>query len=116
MYKLWGQGVLRKADCTFIPPDETLSAWREYEEWLKKGNTPEPEITAEEQAVLDAQKAAEETAKVLEVQKAADIASNLPSWEKVKAAIDAAFTDVKQNAVVTKLARVVYWLAKGSAV
>lgn len=46
----------------------------------------------------------------------ADITNNLPSWEKVKAAIDAAFTNANQNAVVTKLARIVYWLAKGSAV
>ena len=31
--------------------------WVEYQEWLSKGNTTEPQYTAEEQAELDTQKA-----------------------------------------------------------
>jgi len=46
--------------------------------------------------------------------KLAAIAAALPSRAQVKSAIDAAFPDAKQNAVITKLANVVYWLAKDS--
>lgn len=40
--------------------------------------------------------------------------NNLPSRAAVKTAINAAFLDPKQNAIITKLADVVYWLAKNS--
>ena len=40
---------------------------------------------------------------------------NLPSRAGIKTAINAAFSDPKQNAVITKLADVVYWLAKDKA-
>jgi len=52
----------------------------------------------------------------LRTAKIADIETSLPSWTQVKAAIDSAFTNTKQNAVITKMARVVYWLAKGTEV
>lgn len=47
--------------------------------------------------------------------KLAAIAAALPSRAQVKSAIDAAFPDAKQNAVITKMANVVYWLAKDQA-
>ena len=43
------------------------------------------------------------------------IAENLPSRLQIKTFINAAFPDTKQNAVITKLADVVYWLAKDTA-
>jgi hypothetical protein len=42
------------------------------------------------------------------------IADNLPSWQNVSDAIDAANTLAKLQAIVKKLARVTYWLAKNS--
>ena len=39
---------------------------------------------------------------------------NIPSMEVITAAINNAFPDTKQNTVITKLARVVYILAKNS--
>jgi len=39
--------------------------------------------------------------------------ANLPTWAQVNAYIDAAFT-MPQRGVVKKLARVIYWLAKGT--
>lgn len=43
-YKLvhnWG-GVIRLADNRSIPPNPDNPYWREYQEWLALGNTPDP--------------------------------------------------------------------------
>ena len=45
-------------------------------------------------------------------QRLADIADALPSWQQVSDAIDGVTTIAGLKAVVKKLARVVYWLAK----
>ena len=47
-----------------------------------------------------------------QTQKAKAYIDNLPSRAVVMAAIDNAFPDTKQKNIVTKLADVVYWLAK----
>jgi hypothetical protein len=49
------------------------------------------------------------------VQKAQDIADNLPTWQQVSDAIDAATTLAAMKVIVKKLAKIVYWLAKNSA-
>jgi len=41
-YKLLSEGVKRLEDGAFIPPDPRNRDWREYQEWLKAGNTPTP--------------------------------------------------------------------------
>lgn len=35
-------GVKRRADGAYIPPDPDNRDWRNYEEWLAAGNTPDP--------------------------------------------------------------------------
>jgi hypothetical protein len=36
--------ILRIADNAYIPPDARNSDYRAYEDWLAKGNTPEPYV------------------------------------------------------------------------
>jgi len=43
-----------------------------------------------------------------------DIEDSLPSWKKVKETIDATFLDEKQNDVITKMYKMIYWLVKDS--
>jgi hypothetical protein len=68
-------------------------------------------LAAEYQAGIDAEIAAKEAEQLLKAQAYID---NLPDWETVKKAIDAAFIDAKQNSIITKLARVVYWDVKNT--
>jgi len=43
MYKVMRKGgVKRLEDGAFIPADLRNKDWRAYQEWLKKGNNPEP--------------------------------------------------------------------------
>ena len=53
-----------------------------------------------------------ETKRQAQLAKAQEIITNLPDWATVKTAINAAFPDTKQNAVITKALRVVYILAR----
>jgi hypothetical protein len=61
MYKLLSDNaaIRRLTDGAFIPPDHANRDYREYLEWLSKGNTPEPAYTPEE---LEAKQKAEEEA------------------------------------------------------
>lgn len=81
----------------------------------------EKEVTAVEykdalkiDPVVVATAAAAESAKTLEQTKITAIQENLPDWATVKAAIDKAATIEEVKTIITKLARVVYWLAKNS--
>lgn len=66
--------------------------------------------------LIDAVIVAEAQAQQAKVNARADaIANTLPSWTTVKAGIDTAFPDAKQNKIITGLARITYWLAKDSA-
>lgn len=42
-YKLNGNGVNDTETGACIPPDEGNRHWREYQEWLAEGNSPDPE-------------------------------------------------------------------------
>ena len=46
-YKLSSTGIIR-SDGACIPNSEGNRDWREYQEWLADGNTPEPEFTEQE--------------------------------------------------------------------
>lgn len=50
-----------------------------------------------------------------EVQRKQDIIDGLPDWQSVSDAIDTAFTDLKQRAVIKKGFRALYWLAKNTS-
>lgn len=60
---------------------------------------------------LDTQEAAQLAVQAAKVQAIID---NLPSWAAVSAAIDAATTVLKLQAIVKKMARVIYWIAKST--
>lgn len=60
MYKLSENGVtLTREDGSVlsIPAAEGNRHWREYQEWLAEGNTPEPQFTAEEWMAKEAEEA-----------------------------------------------------------
>jgi len=61
MYKLLSDNaaIRRLTDGACIPPDHANRDYREYLEWLSKGNTPQPAYTPEE---LEAKQKAEEEA------------------------------------------------------
>jgi F0F1-type ATP synthase epsilon subunit len=102
----------------------------DYLEWVALGNIPTVEAAGRFLSVVngvlvvDPNKAsilaAEEAARVVEQQKQAAKAQalidNLPSWQAVSDAIDAADTVPKLRAIVKKIARVTYWIAKNSAI
>jgi sulfur relay (sulfurtransferase) DsrF/TusC family protein len=46
MYKLVQNGVIKLPDNIFIPNDPANRHYQEYQEWLKKGNTPIPEYVS----------------------------------------------------------------------
>ena len=47
-YKITGTGVKDTETEAFIPNDQGNRHWIEYEVWLSEGNTPDPELTAQE--------------------------------------------------------------------
>lgn len=63
MYKIspTGFGYIRLADMACIPPDPNNRDYREYLEWLSKGNTPEPAFTPQD--LVEKQKAEEAVAR-----------------------------------------------------
>ena len=50
-----------------------------------------------------------------ELQKIADIETNLPSWDTVSTYINNIDSIPKARAAILKIARVVYWLAKNKS-
>jgi len=41
------EGVIRKSDNAFIPPDPANTDYQAYLKWLEAGNTPEPALEPE---------------------------------------------------------------------
>jgi hypothetical protein len=74
------------------------------------------EMTSEEKADVDAAEAAILARQARAIAKSQAIADNLPSWSTIETAIGSADTIAKLRAVVLKLARVLYWDVKNSAV
>lgn len=57
-YKLQGSGVMDTETGAFIPNAPGNRHWKEYQQWLIDGNTPDPEFTQQEiddAALLDRQ-------------------------------------------------------------
>lgn len=106
-YKIQDQCVKRLSDGAVIPADQGNVDWRGYLAWRAAGNMPAPQYTLEELAAQQAIKDAQD-------QRKADIASNLPSWAAVQTAINNAKDLAEIKAILSKLARIVYWQAKGS--
>lgn len=78
----------------------------------------EREVDAVGYAAAQAEDPVEIAAKqaaAVQAAKAQAFLDNLPSWAKVEAAVKAAFPDVKQQAIILKICRVVYWLARDKA-
>ena len=50
-YKISGSGVIDTENNSHIPNDSRNYHWREYQDWVELGNTPDPEFT--EQQILD---------------------------------------------------------------
>jgi len=90
-----------------IPNAEGNTDWKEYKKWLAEGGVPDPEFTPAE---LDQQAAAEAE----RLQRIQDMIDNLPSWAAVETSITNIADLAGAKAVLLKLARVVYWLAKST--
>jgi len=86
---------------------------KEWPENLGEKPTEEQVLTwiAKYEAHIAIEKSAQE---ILAQEKQQVLTSNLPDWVKVKAAIDAAFPDQKQNTFMAKLTRVIYLFLKNS--
>lgn len=95
-------------------------------DWIAAGNTPEktsgdrfilivdgePVLDPNKDSILAAEVAAVQTEANRIAAKAQAFIDNLPSWSQVETAVKAAFPDAKQQAIMLKICRVVYWLAK----
>jgi len=107
-YKLQkcGVGVIRLRDMAYIPDCKDNTDWREYQAWLKKGNTPDPAETPEEIAARQAREAKE-------AQLAQTLRDNLPTYAQVMTAVDNIANLADARAFLKKLAAVVYIHVKG---
>jgi hypothetical protein len=68
-----------------------------------------------EDPVVIAAVAAQQAAQQAQACKTQAMIDNLPSWQQVSDAIDAADTIAKLRVIVKKMARVEYWLARNQA-
>jgi hypothetical protein len=107
-----------------IQPDQ-----HDYLAWVEAGGKPLIEAVgrflsvANGVLVVDPKKAATLAAEAAESKSEVDqlaakekaISDNLPSWTAIEAAINNADTVVKLRAIVLKLSRVLYWMAKNKA-
>ena len=100
-------GIKRLSDGASIPLAESNTDYQEFLEWNAQQAVP-LDLSSVSQEILDANAAmiARQEAK------RQAIINNLPSRAAIKTAIDNAFPNAKQNNIVTRLADIVYWLAK----
>jgi hypothetical protein len=99
---------------------QDLSGIKTLEQLKKEFNSNNIEdITAQKEAELALNLANDQIGKqrLLDVQalRDKDIIDNLPSWQQVSDIIDSADSLVKLRAIVKKIARITYWLAKNKA-
>ena len=123
-YKLMEKGGVKRIDGAVIPNDPGNADWLAYQVWLAQGNIPDPMEIIEERA--DGWWKVEidfygvrisETmvkSKADQIQRQADIDTNLPSWNQVATAINNIANLADAKAILLKMARVEYWLAKNS--
>ena len=73
-------------------------------------------VTEEEYSVIyaEATRPEREAREAIITARAQDIASALPTWAQAEAAIDGVSNLAEAKAILKKLARVVYWLAKNA--
>jgi F0F1-type ATP synthase epsilon subunit len=101
----------------------------DYLAWLAEGNTPTIEaggrflsivggalvVDPDMNTILAAEAAARQADVARIAAKEQAIVDNLPSWTEVDTAITNANTNAAMKIIISKLARVVYWLAKNKA-
>jgi hypothetical protein len=104
-----------------IYPDWSGAVWDNSYAGIKPNELetrPTPSL-AELEAVwpqIEAERIAAEQAEAARIEaKAQALIDNLPTWQAVSDAIDAATTIAACKVILKKLARVVYWLAKDKA-
>jgi len=102
-------GVIRLKDMASIPECLDNVDWREYLEWLAKGNTPAPAETPKEIAERTAREAKD-------AQMAQTLRDNLPTYAQVQTAIANISNLADAKAFLKKLAAVVYIHVKGDNV
>lgn len=100
-------GIKRLSDGASIPLADGNTDYQAFLVWNAEQAVP-LDLNSVSQEILDAN-----AARLLAQQKKMQaIIDNLPSRAAVKTAINKAFPDAKQNNIVTRLADIVYWLAK----
>ena len=52
-YKLMGGNGVKRSDGACIPNCADNHDWKEYQEWLAEGNTPEPQYTLEDRLAME---------------------------------------------------------------
>ena len=107
-YKLIGGNGVKRSDGACIPNCADNRDWKEYQEWLAEGNTPEPEFTTEE---LTAKAMAEEISNIkAELQNAMvwQFRMIVELWKALKANTAAQNSDIDPDV----LAKAQGWAAK----
>jgi hypothetical protein len=99
--------IRRLSDGGCIPVCQDNTDYQEFLEWNGKQATPLKLDSIDAGTV-----ASEDAARALQIARALDVDTNLPSWKAVSDAIDAATTLAAMKIIVKKMARVLYWLEK----
>lgn len=107
---------VRKSNGAFLEAQSKPTAGTLINNMVRAGyseeDLEEKEVTEAEFQAIIAALPENITAKAAAVQHQLDIVDSLPSWKQVSDAIEAATTIAALKAIVKKMARVVYWLAK----
>jgi hypothetical protein len=123
-YKLLAKGEVKGIDGAIIPNDPGNKDWIAYQEWLALGNIPDPLELIEERVdgwwKVEIDYYGNRISEIMvrskadQIQKQNDIDTNFPSWNQVATAINNISTLAEAKAILLKMARVEYWLAKNT--